>query len=72
MHRVWTRLSFRLGYIIQSLIHLLIRQLSQGDVSYDVEEILAAPKGKDAPILKGVPEDNIEVIEEKKKKSSDD
>jgi density-regulated protein len=43
--------------------------LFQGDVSYDIEELLTAPKGKDAPILKGVPEDNIEVIEEKKKKS---
>jgi hypothetical protein len=42
----------------------------QGDVSFDVEEMLSAPKGKDVPILKGIPEDNIELIEEKKKKSA--
>jgi hypothetical protein len=40
-------------------------------VAYDLEEILAAPKGKDLPILKGIPEDNIEVVEDKKKKNAD-
>lgn len=43
----------------------------QGDVSDDVLEMITEPKGKDIPILKGVPEANVEFIEEKKKKGGD-
>jgi translation initiation factor 1 (eIF-1/SUI1) len=60
---------------VRSSLHdcrLTLIILLQGDVSYDVEEMLTAPKGKDVPILKGIPEDNIELIEEKKKKPAAD
>jgi hypothetical protein len=40
-------------------------------VADDIEELLTSPKGKDLPILKGVPEDNIEIVEEKKKKGGE-
>jgi hypothetical protein len=43
----------------------------QGDVAYDVEELLSEPKGKDLPILKGVPSDNMDIVEDKKKKGGD-
>jgi hypothetical protein len=34
--------------------------------------MLSAPKGKDLPILKGIPEDNIEIVEDKKKKKAEE
>ncbi|EIN11111.1 density-regulated protein DRP1 [Punctularia strigosozonata HHB-11173 SS5] len=43
----------------------------QGDVSDDIQDLLVSPKGKDLPILKGVPDANIELVEEKKKKGGD-
>jgi hypothetical protein len=46
-------------------------RIVQGDVAYDVEELLSEPKGKDLPILKGVPSDNMDIVEDKKKKGGD-
>lgn len=39
----------------------------QGDVAHEVMEMLEEGVG----LLKGVPEDNIEIVEEKKKKGGD-
>jgi hypothetical protein len=41
-------------------------------VAYDLEEILVSPKGKDLPILKGIPGDNIDIVEDKKKKKAEE
>lgn len=39
----------------------------QGDVAHEVMELIEEGAG----VLKGVPEDNIEIVEEKKKKGGD-
>ncbi|KDQ63928.1 hypothetical protein JAAARDRAFT_27595 [Jaapia argillacea MUCL 33604] len=42
----------------------------QGDVSDEVLDMLVKPEGKAVGILKGIPENNVECIEEKKKKAA--